>query len=1213
VTNEHAAQRVEDLRREWKLDLALKLAEEIRVEDLEPDAARNVLVSVARIHREYGRWKDSTASLAAAATHGAHDPWLEAESWIDRYWHASLGALPEVLRKQAAVRAKLDEKLTDAAATDNLAPLYWASAAIRIGPHPDDAPSSEELREAEAMLEKAQDASAETHRVQLTRLRLEWVKARKADDRPRALKRAFRVLSDVRAASLRSPSETHELDVGVRYIEGRLLLLERDWSTAKDVFAEITDGLALGHQAAHVWGIYCERILTNGSRELLPRIDELLRADLRADGDTVSPPGREAIVLAPHLESEVLSERAAIIEDAAPEEAKDDYQRALDRRPRMTFAQRALLRCEVASGRSKQAAKKGERLLEAARDEHARNGIPLPADILAEVARIKLGLDQHEQASELFRESIKAAPSYAFAHAGLVRARTAAKDFDGALLVGHEALESASAGGWNEVRLALGHVHLARGEYEEALSSFDRAAEDKSRLVADRAQAGLVHSHMAAGRLRRALDLADTFDDNRGAYVEIQSGFLHAEVGEYGVALERFANAQRRLPRSVTAIRGHARTLRLLGCFHAALLFLDEKSETLPHDRQRELDNERGWSELALEHYDAAARHFERAINSSQAESAHRGTIAVAGHRGAETATITRLAQEAFTKLGDRPAAVYAEAGAALLRSRQLTDAHEWFRMAEETSNGEGTRRVLKLYVAHEFIAARALADAELAISEMENESLSHGVDDPRINLARARMFLAAEDPDAALERYQAVLEHWPKNAVALLGAAMAAFRCEDLRRAELNLDRALDACPENVSAAEVKAWTLLRGHDEESTRPGGSEKLVEAAELCARIRALEPHHSGVFECLTEIATLRGSMSVAEIYLSEVQRAGNSADFLRSRAVLYLRTARYEEAVTSLTDAIAQTPDDVTLRLLLGMAHLRRGHREDAIGSLRQAVAMQPSNLLARVPLATALQGEGRSEDALLVLGDGLLLASGRRRLPLLLARSRVASSAAAHTDSRQARRLLDQALGELEQAASIARDLQAADQVRAEVDYHRGVVLEQLGRRNAAQKALKSCESLDSAHEHVKEALSVLGDAEWSDPNERRTLEWARVLGSISMALLVVAVLTAWAQAGWHASRFTWEPLIWIVGALLAVFIIAATLPRLVGLDVGGQLKFSLQPSPPTSEQSSGHLSFAKITALSSVGRVTVGSKLMVGPSAYQPSQMSPNREGDD
>ena len=343
-----------------------------------------------------------------------------------------------------------------------------------------------------------------------------------------------------------------------------------------------------------------------------------------------------------------------------------------------------------------------------------------------------------------------------------------------------------------------------------------------------------------------------------------------------------------------------------------------------------------------------------------------------------------------------------------------------------------------------------------------------------------------------------------------------------------------------------------------------------------------------------------------------MKRAAAESDHERSQAVLYLRTARYDEAAESLAAAIGRAPDDVTLRLLLGMAQLHRGHREQAIASLRQAVAMQPSNLLARLPLAHALQEEGRSDDAQRVLRDGLVLASGRRRLPLLLARSRVSAAAGVQAEGRDSRRFLDQALQDLEQAASIARDLKATVRDRAEVAYHRGVVLEQLGRRSAARRALKSCLALDPRHEHVRDALSLLDDAEWSDPSERRTLQWARALGAIAITLIVLAVLTAWAQAGWHASRFAWEPLFWIVGTLLVVFVVAATLPRLVGLDVGGQLKVSLQPSN-ISESKTGHLSFAKVTTLSSVGRITVGSKLMVGPSAYQPSQMSPNREGDD
>ena len=86
--------------------------------------------------------------------------------------------------------------------------------------------------------------------------------------------------------------------------------------------------------------------------------------------------------------------------------------------------------------------------------------------------------------------------------------------------------------------------------------------------------------------------------------------------------------------------------------------------------------------------------------------------------------------------------------------------------------------------------------------------------------------------------------------------------------RATINLESARKACESNVVAAEILAWTLLRRHDEaQSSGLAESAELTQAEKLCAEIRALEPRHPGVFECLTEIATLRGKVSVAEVYL----------------------------------------------------------------------------------------------------------------------------------------------------------------------------------------------------------------------------------------------------------------------------------------------------------------------------------------------------------
>ena len=406
------------------------------------------------------------------------------------------------------------------------------------------------------------------------------------------------------------------------------------------------------------------------------------------------------------------------------------------------------------------------------------------------------------------------------------------------------------------------------------------------------------------------------------------------------------------------------------------------------------------------------------------------------------------------------------------------------------------------------------------------------------------------------------------------------------------------------MRAVELRAWTLTGLH--EATHPTGprdSPELQEAARLCMQIRESEPNRTLALECLAEIAALRGQPTTVDLYLEEAARSAiRPADIARSRARLLLQMARGEDAFELLTNVDAQErEEDASLTHLLGLAHAAQGHNDEAIAGLRRTIAAEPSNVAAHLHLATILHNETRREEALATLGEGLERADGRRwRMRLLLARASIRATHAEDHDGRERDILLDESLTDIARAAGQA----TTDSARAEVDYHRGVLLHRRGHYVQAQRALRQSVKRDRNREDASHALALLKEKPGTDTNERLTLIGAKILGGAALVLLVLAITATWAHAGWRASAFKWEPLSWIVLAMLVTVVVAATLPRLAGLEVANQVKLSLQQITPKLE-SDVNLALPKLPATS---RLTVlpTSNLFTEPPSERPAPNS-------
>ena len=194
---------------------------------------------------------------------------------------------------------------------------------------------------------------------------------------------------------------------------------------------------------------------------------------------------------------------------------------------------------------------------------------------------------------------------------------------------------------------------------------------------------------------------------------------------------------------------------------------------------------------------------------------------------------------------------------------------------------------------------------------------------------------------------------------------------------------------------------------------------------------------------------------------------------------------------------------------------------------------------------------------------------------------------------------LIDEALLDVCTAMRIAK--RQADE--AEVEYHRGVLLHARGSRKAAATAFEAAKRLNPGHTDARRASELISAAARDDP-ERVTRRWSIFLAVVAVVLIFGAVALALAKAEWDPAALDLVTLNWTVGLLLVLLIVAATLPRLTGMEFGKQVKLSLDAASPT-EPMSVTLSFRRLPP--------VPPRLMGGPSAYGHVQDAVGHRGVD
>jgi tetratricopeptide (TPR) repeat protein len=226
--------------------------------------------------------------------------------------------------------------------------------------------------------------------------------------------------------------------------------------------------------------------------------------------------------------------------------------------------------------------------------------------------------------------------------------------------------------------------------------------------------------------------------------------------------------------------------------------------------------------------------------------------------------------------------------------------------------------------------------------------------------LAQARMYIADDDPRAAISSFNRALENDPRNAEAMLGLAKIYLAGRRVGDAQTQIDKLLSQDPANIEARGLKATALMMGGDMRGADEAFSLILVDAPDNVEAIL-------GKFG----IAMEEGRETEGWRNLEQAIADNPDNNMLLERAaILYFRRGDINKSEEILLRLIELNPDSTqyTLHLLEMYGNLERLDKAEEL--LRKSIKAQPEQDQYRNTLAVFLFNSNREEEAFALLNE---------------------------------------------------------------------------------------------------------------------------------------------------------------------------------------------------------------------------------------------------
>ena len=226
--------------------------------------------------------------------------------------------------------------------------------------------------------------------------------------------------------------------------------------------------------------------------------------------------------------------------------------------------------------------------------------------------------------------------------------------------------------------------------------------------------------------------------------------------------------------------------------------------------------------------------------------------------------------------------------------------------------------------------------------------------------LAQARMYVAQNDPKAAISSFSSALESDPKNAEAMLGLAKIYLAGKRVGDAQTQIDKLLSQDPQNKEARNLKATALVLGGD-----------MRGADEAFSQILADNPKDVDALLGKFGIAMEEGRETEAWRLLEQALKDDpDNSRLLELAAQLHFRKGMIDEAEQDLLRLIELNPDapQHVMNLLEMYARTNKTDKGEAL--LRKSVAAHPAEDQYRSSLAVLLFSSKRVDEAFALINE---------------------------------------------------------------------------------------------------------------------------------------------------------------------------------------------------------------------------------------------------
>jgi tetratricopeptide (TPR) repeat protein len=339
-----------------------------------------------------------------------------------------------------------------------------------------------------------------------------------------------------------------------------------------------------------------------------------------------------------------------------------------------------------------------------------------------------------------------------------------------------------------------------------------------------------------------------------------------------------------------------------------------------------------------------------------------------------------------------------------------------------------------------------------------------------------------------------------PENPAIAFAIGLCHERREQTEAAIANYRRALALCPELRNARErLAAIALVQGRVEEAARhyeclaelePGDVDVLIilatlllqckqpqEAAQRYQQALTIEPDLSdeplSESEALLEEGRLQAAIETLE---KLVARYPGMAPFRVHLGDLYVRAGRDADALEQYRAALEAQPDLLEATVKLGTQHLRSQRYADAAQAFNRAVELNDRLMLAFVGLGLSQHAAGSRHEALATFD---LAASLEPSTALLFAEAaRLHLKAEQQGQIGMGGRVPTADDGDVDLLREALRRHERALQVhpnRADLHYHYGLLLRQMGRSEEAVAAFRRAVAINPQYAKALIKLGLL------------------------------------------------------------------------------------------------------------------------------------------